>query len=364
MFICDFYAQNKHMKNKMMIIICIVIFMFFSLMNIYVNTTSFLSKQIIFFVGGFTILLIFLKLKCQNLFRLTFLIYLILNALLLYLLLFGSVRNGSRAWLDLGFFSFQPSELMKIVLIILLAIIINMYDKYFFKSIIITLIPAVLTFLEPDTGNVIFYFVILLTALLSKTKNSLAYIRIFILGLICSVLFMFFYFTNESLFINIFGSSFYYRMDRLVAFANNSSYQLKNALIGIGSGGLVGHGLKSAVYIPEAITDFAFSLLLTNTGFMGSLIYLSTNLLFNFTIIKIINNKVGVMKSVTLIFLIMKVTQDSIHMLMNIGLFPITGITLPFISYGGSSLISYFIITGLILNSQGDMDIRHNKDLD
>ena len=85
-------------------------------------------------------------------------LYIILNVLLLYLLIFGSETNGSKAWINIGKMSIQPSELMKVVLIVVLSYM-TCKKHYVIKSFVLTLIPAVLTFLEPETGNVIFYFV-------------------------------------------------------------------------------------------------------------------------------------------------------------------------------------------------------------
>lgn len=354
MFNLIFYAQDINMKNKIAILVILIIFMMFSLVNIYANSISYIPRQIMWFGIGFFIIFLLYKIPRRYVYKSAFMLYVILNFLLLYLLMFGDIINGSRAWINLGFMSFQPSELMKVVLIVLLSIIVARENHAILISSIITLIPSVLTFLEPDTGNVIFYLVILFAAIFLKIKNIKPLIMLGTCGLIFLGVFIAFYHFYQSLFIEIFGTSFFYRMDRLVAFLDSSSYQLNNALIGIGSSSWLGHGLSNPIYIPEAITDFAFSLLVTNTGLLGAIGYLVVNFSFNMIIVAHYKNSVGVMKNVIFMFLVMKIVQESIHILMNIGLFPITGITLPFISYGGSSLLSYFILTGLMFSSHMD----------
>ena len=184
---------------------------------------------------------------------------------------------------------------------------------------------------------------------INKRKLIIPCISFVLIGLIFTSL----YFFNSDIFIKIFGTSFFYRIDRLMTFKNNTSYQLSNALIGIGSAGLFGHGVKSyKLYIPEAITDFVFDLSICNMGIVVGVVIL---LLYMFLLINIYN--IGIKKKKVFnrvlilgIFSIM-LFQVFEHILMNIGITPITGITLPFLSYGGSSLISYFIMFGLVIKN-------------
>ena len=163
--------------------------------------------------------------------------------------------------------------------------------------------------------------------------------------------FLFLYIFKQDLFIDLFGTSFFYRMDRLINFWNASGYQLENALIGIGSGGILGLGINSFhIYFPEAVTDFIFALILTNMGLVGGLIVLFVFLYFDFLLIKDLERVKGSKQYFIIGFLGIFIYQQVEHIMMNLGLLPITGITLPFLSYGGSSLISYFILIGFILN--------------
>lgn len=328
------------MKKKN-IIILLIIYMFFSFINL--RSSNMITKQFIFYCLSFLLIYFYRKDILKKNIRL---LYIIFNCLLLYLLLFGKEVNGSKAWISLGFFSFQPSEFMKIILLIYLNYISIKYDKYKLKCIIITLIPSVLTFLEPDTGNVVFYLVILFSVIFYKEFKSKSLIKYLGAALAIVLVFTFAYLNFTDEFINIFGYSAYYRIERIFSLFDNSSYQLNRALIGMGNAHLFGSDKISS--IPYQTTDFAFSYLVSNIGFIGSLVFLGFNLFVDIYFINHIRYNVGVTRQVFFSFIVMKITQESIHILMNVGLFPITGITLPFISYGGSSILSYALILSFL----------------
>ncbi len=241
---------------------------------------------------------------------------------------------------------------MKITLIILLSLNASHSDNFIKNGFILTLIPSILTFLEPDTGNVIFYVVIYLSIIFYRLKSFKYLIKVSGLIGVIGTIFLLLYFFNQNLFISIFGSSFFYRMDRITGLFT-SSYQLDMALINMGSGGIL--GFNNVYGIPEATTDFAFSLLVSLTGYVGAIIYIMVNIYFINTLIDNVRDSDNIIvEYMTFSFMIMYLIQTSIHIYMNIGLFPITGITLPFISYGGSSLITYFIMVGLISNKDNN----------
>lgn len=339
------------MKTTNKITTIILIFMIFSFNNL-IKYTDDVIKQLIFFIVGLILMLIIRHISLRHVYKFIVPIYVVLNVLLLYLLIFGNQYNGSRAWIDLKFITIQPSEFMKTTLIVLLSMIASSGKNFVKIGFVLTLIPSILTFLEPDTGNVIFYIVIYFSLVLYRLKSLKILFKVMGFTALMGVLFVLLYFFNQSLFINIFGSSFFYRMDRITGLFT-SSYQLDMALINMGSGGILGF---SEVYnIPEATTDFAFSLLVSLTGYIGAFIYIIVNIVFLLTIIDKIKSSDNIfIEYMTFAFFIMYFVQTSIHISMNIGLFPITGITLPFISYGGSSLITYFIIIGLINNCYMD----------
>lgn len=336
------------MKNIRNIIVIVILFMFISLGNLYNYDITLFSKQLIWYVIGFILVLISTKLKYKNSIRIVYFLYIILNILLLYLLLFGDIINGSKAWLNIFGISIQPSEFMKIVLIILLSYISTSNNKYLLKCFIITLIPSILTFLEPDTGNVIFYIVIYLSIISGKHFKYFVCLCLPLVGILILI-----YFYNIDILVSIFGSSIFYRLDRLINL--NESYQLNMALIGISNSKLF--GITNILDVPEVTTDFMFTLNIMNYGLIGLIIYLVLNMLFNIYLIRMMDKSIGVTKKVIKVFLIMKLFQEGIHIGMNVGLLPITGITLPFISYGGSSLLSYFIILIYILDNYKDSSL-------
>ena len=321
------------------IVIFLILFCIISLANLYQYSIDIFSKQLIWYFLGFISLFILNKFNIKS-YRFVFILYLILNVLLLYLLLFGDSINGSKAWIKIFNFSFQPSEFMKVVLIILLSYTSLISKKLTFLYF---LIPSVLTFLEPDTGNVIFYILIYLSVVGIKFNKYI--LLVFLIGV--------FVLLNSSLLVDIIGVDIFYRLDRFIYFKDN--YQLNMALLGISNSGI--YGIQEMVSVPEAITDFMFTFNIMNYGLIGLVVYLVINLSFNIFLIEKLDDLIGIDKLILRTFIVMKLFQEGIHIGMNVGFLPITGITLPFISYGGSSLISYVFILSFIFNNKGKVDI-------
>ncbi len=360
----------KTNRTSLNIIISIIIFAIISILSIYTTRvflkdsfSSLYLKQLIFYIIG-TIVTIFITYKGFNLLkRYHFLIYVGVNILLLSLLLFGVNVNGSKCWFYIGPFSFQPSELAKISLIITLSSVItkfkqkkdkSMKGEFFLllKLFILTLIPAILTFLEPDTGVVIIYFLILLTLIIFTGINKKWYIIgglliVFILGTFFGL-----YFFNRDLFLNIVGENIFYRLDRILNWTNSSGYQLKNSLIAISASGIMGFGFnKNSVYIPEPQTDFIFATYTANFGFLGAIFLIFIMIVFDSSILRLATKKINMLDKYIIIGIFIMLFYGQVqNIAMTLGLLPITGIPLPFISYGGSSLISYMFIIGILLN--------------
>lgn len=310
----------------------LIIYLLFSLS---ILNGSFLFKQIIFYIIGFSLLYFINKFNVKYI----YILYVVFNLLLLYLLFFGDSINGSKCWIRILGISVQPSEFMKVILIFILSIVANRYDKYILKSFVIVLIPSVLTFLEPDTGNVIMYFIILLSIIFYKSdfRKSIKYI---VGMLVLAVLFV-------VILLNL--NLIDYRLERIESLFNNNSYQLNRALINIGNSSTFGN--KDNISIPFQTTDFAFAYLITKIGVVGILVFLIFNTSFDIYLINSLKYFNGYKKYILFSFIIIKIFNESIHILMNIGLFPITGIPLPFVSYGGSSLLSYFILVSFVFNN-------------
>lgn len=291
--------------------------------------------------------------------------YLIGVILLILVLFFGIEVNNAKCWFKIPLLgTLQPSEFMKIFLIITLSKMINDFNetypnpeiidevKFLSKVFLVLLIPSILTFIEPDTGAVIMYLIITISMLfIGGLRKRWFIISISIILLFLSI-FLGIYYINQDLFINIFGTSFFYRMDRITNWSTSSGLQLRNSLIAVGSSGLTGHGInQTPIYFPEMQTDFIFAVFASNTGLIGALSLIIIIIFFDLTLINSVNKtknfedkySIGGIISVLLF-------QQIYNISMTIGLLPIMGITLPFISYGGSSLLSYMILLGIIFN--------------
>jgi rod shape determining protein RodA len=160
------------------------------------------------------------------------------------------------------------------------------------------------------------------------------------------------YFYKENLFIKLFGTSIYYRLDRIFNWQNGSGLQLENALAAIGSAGLFGHGYNNTpIYFPESSTDFIFAVYASNFGLIGVLILLTIIIYLDIQIILLTRKKIlDTDKFIVAGILGMLIFQQIQNIGMTVGLLPITGITLPFVSYGGSRLLSYMLLVGILLN--------------
>ena len=364
-----YFSHNNIMKTKNLhyyLTFSLFIFFILSILSIYtaknfVSVDNVVVKQIIFFGIGLILLYIGYRFK-EEIIKYAFLWYIGLNILLLFLLIFGISVNGSKCWIFIGPFSFQPSEFMKLSLIILLAKIADTYKKkkqnfknevnFLFKIFLILSIPSILTFLEPDTGVVIIYFIIAISIIFIHGINKKWYIFIslILISLISTVALL--YFFNRDLLINILGSNIFYRIERILNWSSQTGYQLENSLVVIASSGLVGFGINNIpLYFPEATTDFIFTTYTSMFGFIGTIFLLLIILLFDSILIKLTKLRIKRIDKYILSGVCgMIIYQQFQNIGMTIGLLPITGITLPFISYGGSSLLSYMFISGIILN--------------
>lgn len=318
-----------------------------------------LKKQILWYFVGFVFIFLFQKIKVRVLFDYSFWFYCLGNILLLLVLFFGKDINGAKAWFNLKIFNFQPSEFMKIGLLLYLIHLSDLFHHkkmkeitFIASSILVTLIPSLFVFLEPDTGAIIIYLLLLFSVLLlSGIKKRWFVLAFLLLGIFIGG-FFYLYFKEQDLLIKYIGTSFFYRVDRLLNFQSGSGMQLNNALITIGNATIFGHGIqKSLLYVPEFPTDFVFTLHTAIFGFVGDIIILLCFLVLNlFFISKIFKTETYSYKLFIHGFLFIFIYQQIQNILMNLGLLPIMGIPLPFLSYGGSNMIIYFIFLGIILN--------------
>lgn len=365
----------KDFKIDKWLLIIVILFSIISTLTIgsaqiLINRTDLMTKQIMWYAIGFVLIFIVMKIKNDFFIKYTWIFYIIGIILLGLLLIFGTPVNNAKCWFTIpGIGTFQPSEFVKIILIITLATMINKFnteyknprciDEFIFiiKIIFIILIPSLLTFLQPDTGVVLIY---LLITFIMLFISGIRY-RWFILAITLLVLVIgsvvTIYFIDKDLFIKIFGTSFFLRIDRLLDWSSSSGYQLENGLAAIGSGGILGYGINNTpIYFPEPQTDFIFAVYASNFGFIGSSILILLIAIFDIKLILLaLKTKKNINKYIISGILGMLIYQQVQNIGMTIGLLPITGITLPFISYGGSSLLSYMLMLGFIFNISNEV---------
>lgn len=367
-----YMKKESKFKVEKCILVPIILFAIISVITIFCTRSLLASeyqnlfiKQALWYILGFGIAFIMMLLGNKFLYNNAYIFYIIGVILLILVLFFGKTINNARCWFVIPYIgSFQPSEFMKIFLIITLSRMINDFNeekrnndineefKFLIKVLLVVGIPSILTFIEPDTGAVLIYFIITIVMLFIGGFRSRWFIITLGTILVFGSIFIGLYFLNQDLFINIFGTSFFYRMDRILNWSTSSGLQLTNGLTAIGSGGLLGNGFNNTpIYFPEMQTDFIFAVFASNFGFIGVTILLSLIIYFDINIIKSgsksYNNNDKLLTSGIISILLF---QQIYNISMTIGLLPIMGITLPFISYGGSSLISYMILIGMLFN--------------
>lgn len=359
-------------KINKLFLIFLCIFIVVSILTIYSSlmyTSKDLGnislKQLFWYTLGLIVLFFITKFKNKFIYEKSWLFYIIGVVLLILLLLFGVPINNSKCWFVVpGIGSFQPSEFMKLFIMFILAKLIfsfrnsktehSLFEEFILiiKCSFVVAIPALLTFLQPDTGAVIIYLIIFVSMLFFSGIRLRWFVFAFLIFISCAGLFGSIYFFNEDLFLDLFGTSIYYRIERLLMWKDGIGLQLENAIAAIGSGGWMGHGFNNTpIYFPESSTDFIFAVFASNYGFIGSALFLIVLFIFDLYIFSLIKEENSIDRYVLIGILCMLLFQQIQNIGMTIGLFPITGITLPFISYGGSSLISYMIIMGILMNS-------------
>lgn len=368
----DNMKQMTNGKINLKILIPVFFMAVISIISIYSALTytskalgNLALKQALWYIVGSILVLIILKLKNEYLYRHTWFLYIFGNILLLGLLFFGTPINNSRCWFVIpGVGSIQPSEFMKIFIMLVLASMIHHFrsdyknpsikEEFIFiiKTFLVVLIPSVLTFLQPDTGAVIIYLIIyFVMMLLSGIRIGWFIVAFLVITIILGGI-VGLYFLQKELFIELFGTSIFYRLDRLFDWKNGSGLQLENALAAIGSSGLFGHGFNhTPIYFPESSTDFIFAVFASNFGLVGVLLLVGIIIYFDIQIILLAKRNIADTDKYILAGIVgMLLFQQIQNIGMTVGLLPITGITLPFISYGGSSLLSYLLLVGILLN--------------
>ena len=367
------YKINYKILIPIIILSIVSVLIIYSALT-YTSTTlgNLALKQAIWYGVGWILVIILTRLKNEYLYQHTWFLYIFGNILLLLLLLFGTPINNSKCWFVIpGIGSIQPSEFMKIFIMLSLATMIhnfrcdydnpNMKDEFLFlfKSFIVVLIPSILTFLQPDTGAVLIYLIIYFSMIFVSGIRFRWFIGagIILAAIVCGFLYL--YFFKENIFIKVFGSSIYYRLERVFNWSQGSGLQLENAMSAIGSAGMFGHGYnQTPIYFPESSTDFIFAVFASNFGLVGVFLLLLVIFYLDIEILLLSRKKIEDKdKYIIAGILGMLIFQQVQNIGMTVGLLPITGITLPFVSYGGSSLLSYMLLVGILLN----ISIKKNR---
>lgn len=343
MYKINYFDNHNNMKrilnNKYIILVPILILNIISL--IYLYNTEYFYKHLLYLGLSYLSLFIISKINYRFILKYIKFFYIISIILLIIVLIFGREIKGSKAWLHIYNISIQPSEITKLVLTIYLAYL-TIKKKNIILLLIITLIPSILTFLEPDTGAILFYIIIFLSILRYYKINkkilyfSLSIISIFIIANI------FIYLTNKDLLINIYGTKLFYRLDRLIAFKNQNNIQNVNSLISIGS-----HNL---IYIPENHNDFIFASIISKYKILSFIIIIGCYISIFLYYLKHSFNKKNISSIINFIILNMLLFQTFYNILMNLSLLPIIGIPLPFLSYGGTYLLTLYLLIGFSIN--------------
>ncbi len=348
--------MNK--KIDYLLVISVILLALFGLIMIYsasyiwseykFNTPyKFVRNQGIFFLIGLVIMYIVSKINYNLYYKYSKIILFSCIILLILVLIpgIGTIRNGSRSWFGIGSFGIQPSEFTKLALIIYTSRYLTNHKKLL-PIMLITLIIFGIIMLQPDFGTgTIIVMTIFGILFINGMKISLI-IKLGIIGI-----------------LGVIGLVLVapYRLSRILSFLDpwsdplGSGFQIIQSLYAIGPGGLFGLGFGNSIqkhfYLPEPQTDFIFSIISEEFGFLGILIVASLFIILIYSGIKIslnIKDKFGKNLAFGITFGI--AFQCLLNLMVVVGLIPVTGVTLPFLSYGGSSLLITMTSIGVLLN--------------
>ncbi len=373
MYKYDKYIKNRHnitmkkyIKKNIKEILLLLFILLVSLYNmkkaplLSSKYNSYFIKQLIWIVIGIILYIFIYKIKFKYIFKIRYFLYALNILLLIYVLIFSPNINGIKAWIKIGSLSFQPSELIKITFPLISIDLVK--RKKYILNLILFIIPSILILLEPDTGNFILLLILYLYIAYNK-KNKKIFKIIFIIILICTVSSIIVFKYKSKFFINFLNGKLYYRYKRLLNFDN---IQITNGLISLASTKVLPINMnKTIIYIPEGITDFIFDFTAPNIGLILLLFLLISYILFIKCYIKKYKTKrFFFSKKLIGSFTILFSVQTIYNILMNIGFIPIMGIPLPFLSYGGSNIITYFIFLSIVnkkISSSEDMGNNNYK---
>ncbi|MDA7565071.1 FtsW/RodA/SpoVE family cell cycle protein [Candidatus Pelagibacter sp.] len=317
-----------------------------------INNYFFFFKHFVYIVIGLITLVFFSSLSEKNLFRISIYLFFITFFFLFLVPIFGTEVKGSKRWLNLFFLpQFQPIELVKPFIIIFVATILcseknyNIYIKYLLT--IVAIVPtSLLLIMQPDIGQTLLVF-LSWAILIFVSGINILFILLFISLAILALLYVVFFIPK-----------FIYIKSRILSFFNpdggTHNFQSDKAIEAISSGGFFGKGIGEGTLktrVPEAHTDYIVSVISEEFGVIAIILLLILFLFFIYSVFKkIYLEKSEKIKLVLTGVISLIIFQALIHLGVNIRLFPTTGMTLPFLSYGGSSIVGVSILSGIILN--------------
>lgn len=315
----------------------------------YSSQQSNFTKQLLWLLVAVIAFFVVFKVKIEAIFNLSLLFYVILVFILVLQIGAGRIISGTKSWIKMGFFYIQVSEFIKIPLALYLAKTLTKFSiidwRSFLKLMIILGIPFVLIALQPDMGTAFMLTSFMVFAVVLKKIRPVIVI-----------------FTLVVLILGAFGTWNYvlkpYQQGRIISFLNpekfkkSTGYQIIQSKIAVGSGGLAGKGFLNGTqsqykFLPTRHTDFIVSVLGEEFGFLGiSFLFLLFFILFY----RQFNLKTESDEEFYYVYLFngLILFQFLVNILMSIGFFPVMGVPLPFVSYGGSSLLAFFIGEAII----------------
>ena len=352
--------MNRYRNFLLISVVLISIFgliMIYSSSNIwalykYNDSFKYLKSQGLFLLMGYFLLFITSKINYSYYYKNSNIIIITCIILLILVLIpgIGSVRNGSRSWFGIGSMGIQPSEFTKLGLIIFASKYLSKNMIKTIKEVIPLLMVIILIFglimLEPDLGTDLIILVSAIALLFIVGINLKFFIKTGILGIVGIIILI------------ILAP---YRMKRITSFINpwsdplGSGFQIIQSLYAIGPGGLLGMGLGNSIqkhfYLPEPQTDFIFSIISEELGIMGIIIISALFLIIFYSGFNIsLKQEDRFAKYLSFGLTFEMAFQTLLNLMVVVGLIPVTGVTLPFLSYGGSSLLISMISIGIIVN--------------
>lgn len=346
------------------LLISVIILSLFGLLMIYSSSCiwadykfndpyKYLKSQGLFLILGYFLIYIISKINYQIYYKYSNYILLICSILLVLVLIpgIGSIRNGSRSWFGIGSFGIQPSEFAKLGLIIFTSKYLTNNKIKSIRSSVFPILLVVfflfgLIMLQPDFGTGVILVMTIIAILFISGVNMSFFTILGVIGLICIVILI------------IIAP---YRLERITSFINpwadplGSGFQIIQSLYAIGPGGLLGMGLGNSIqkhfYLPEPQTDFIFSIISEELGFAGILIISCLFITIIYHGINIsLKQEDNFAKYLSFGITFSLSFQTLLNLMVVVGLIPVTGVTLPFLSYGGSSLLVSMVSIGILLN--------------